>query len=53
VTPDERERMNWLCTRIQEEKDQTKFNELVSELNGLLETNAHRLGSEQPKPTPS
>jgi hypothetical protein len=36
MSPEERERMNWLCARIQEEKDQKKFTELVMELNALF-----------------
>ena len=37
MSPEERERMNWLCARIQEEKDQKRFTELVMELNALFE----------------
>jgi hypothetical protein len=37
MTQDERERVNWLCARIQEEKDSKIFDELVRELNNLLE----------------
>ena len=36
VTPQERQRMNELCTRIQEELDPTKLTALVDELNDLL-----------------
>jgi hypothetical protein len=36
MTADERERMNWLCQRIQEESDHAKFLALVRELNELL-----------------
>ncbi|MGA8621148.1 MAG: acyl-CoA dehydrogenase family protein [Candidatus Sulfotelmatobacter sp.] len=32
---EERERMNWLCTRIQEERDPETFHALVHELNEL------------------
>jgi hypothetical protein len=37
LTPNERERMDWLCRRIQEETDHAKFIALVRELNDLLE----------------
>jgi hypothetical protein len=37
LTPKEQERMNWLCQRIQEENDHSKFIALVRELNELLE----------------
>lgn len=36
MTPQERQRMNELCTRIQEELDPTKLTALVDELNDLL-----------------
>ncbi len=45
MTPDERERMNWLCQRIAEEKDPKIFDELVRELNDLLDTEHERLHS--------
>ena len=48
VTPDERERMNWLCLRIQEEKDPKIFDELVHELNELLENIHGRIHSQNP-----
>jgi hypothetical protein len=44
VTPEEIERMNWLCNRIEEEQDQQRFNELVVELNTLLEWKERRIG---------
>ena len=52
MTPEkeEIERMNWLCKHIQEEQDQQKFSELVSELNKLLEVKEHGLHREQHKP---
>jgi len=50
MTPEEAERMNWLCKRIQEEQDQRKFNELVNELNTLLEGKERRLQPELRKP---
>jgi hypothetical protein len=36
MTPEERERMNWLVLRIQQEKDHVKFLRLVQELNDLI-----------------
>jgi hypothetical protein len=48
VTPDERERMNWLCLRIQEEKNPKTFDELVHELNELLEDIHGRIHSQNP-----
>lgn len=38
MNPEERERMNALCKRIQEEKDPKVFEQLLRELNALLET---------------
>jgi len=38
MTPDERERMNHLCQRIQEEKDPGIFDNLVQQLLELLDT---------------
>jgi hypothetical protein len=46
VTPQERERMNWLCNRIQDEKDPEKFDELVHALNALLEAKHERIHPE-------
>ncbi len=43
MTPDERERMNWLCLRIQDEKDPETFDALVQELNDLLEVKQERI----------
>jgi hypothetical protein len=37
MTAQERERMNFLCLRIQDEKDPKTFDALVRELNELLE----------------
>jgi hypothetical protein len=42
MTPEERERMNWLVLRIQQEKDHDKFTELVDELNKLIEQKEER-----------
>jgi hypothetical protein len=42
------ERVNWLCRHIQEEQDQQLFDELISELSGLLDVNGSPL-RESPK----
>lgn len=44
MTPNEREQMNELCKKIQDEKDQAKFDSLVEELNQLLTMKEERLG---------
>jgi hypothetical protein len=36
MTPEERERMNSLCIRIQEEKDHRRFESLLRDLNALI-----------------
>src|SRR3954447_21160326 len=36
MTPDERARMNELCTQIQNERNYHKFEELISEVNALI-----------------
>ena len=46
MTPEERERVNWLCLRIQEEKDPKTFDQLVRELNELLEQKHRRIRPE-------
>jgi hypothetical protein len=43
LTPDERERMDALCTQIAIEKNHHKFMALVEELNQLLQPKEHRL----------
>jgi len=48
MTPDERERMNWLCLRIQEEKDPEIFDRLIKELNDLLEVKQERIRASRP-----
>jgi hypothetical protein len=51
MTPEERRRMDWLCLRIQEEKDPKTFDQLVHELNELLEIKHERIHPEhKPKP---
>ena len=46
MTINERERMNWLCQRIQDEKNPEIFDELVKELNDLLEVKHGRIHPE-------
>jgi hypothetical protein len=46
MTPEERTRMNYLCKRIQDERDPKVFDELVMELNDLLETKHDRIHPE-------
>ena len=48
MTPDEQEQMEALCARIATEKDSSKFIQLVTQLNALLEGKGRRL-----KPTES
>ena len=43
MTPDERERMQFLCKQIAKEEDPEKFTKLVQELNDLLEHRVKRL----------
>lgn len=43
MTPEERERMFYLCQRIAVEKDHKIFSELVAELNELLNRKDQRL----------
>jgi hypothetical protein len=37
VTTEERERMNWLVLRIQQEQDHDAFTKLIEELNNLID----------------
>jgi hypothetical protein len=46
MTHDERERMNWLCARIQEESNLKTFEGLVRELNNLLKMKHERIHPE-------
>lgn len=46
MTPEERERMDELCRRVQEETDPHKFDELVRELNQLIEGKHERIHPE-------
>jgi hypothetical protein len=43
MTPEEQERMHFLCERIAKEQDQKEFVKLVQELNDLLDGKTHRL----------
>jgi hypothetical protein len=43
MTPEERKRMNWLCTQIQEERDPKRFDQLITELNELLAARESRI----------
>ena len=49
MTPDEQERMEYLCKRIVTEKDPVVFDELVKELNDLLEVKHGRIHPEHKK----
>jgi hypothetical protein len=46
VTPEELERMNWLCNRIQEENEPEVFDKLVAELNNHIEAKHERINAE-------
>jgi hypothetical protein len=46
MTPDERERMNELCSKIATEKDPDTFDKLVKELNDLIEHKHERIHPE-------
>jgi hypothetical protein len=46
MNADERDRLNELCRRVQEEKHPATFDELVRELNDLLEAKQERIHSE-------
>jgi hypothetical protein len=45
VTPEDREQMNLLCQRIQDEIDPAKFGGLVNQLDQLLSTQEERLNA--------
>jgi len=46
MTPDQRQRMNELCEKIQKETDQKEFVRLIYELNVLLEEGQEALGDQ-------
>ncbi|HTU42780.1 MAG TPA: hypothetical protein VMF10_13805 [Candidatus Aquilonibacter sp.] len=49
MNDEERQRMNWLCQRIQEEQDHNRFSELIAELNELLARQEERLSTNREK----
>jgi hypothetical protein len=53
MTAEERQQLNSLCLRIQDEKDPDRFSQLVQQLNDLLQRKEHRLVQTQPKPPQS
>jgi hypothetical protein len=50
MTPDERERMHFLCEQIAKEQNHDQFSKLVQELNELLEHKEHRLEDPTKRP---
>jgi hypothetical protein len=46
MTAEERERMDWLCSRIADEKNPLVFHELLRELNELMEKKRQRIHPE-------
>jgi hypothetical protein len=46
MTPEERKKMNEICTRIQNEKNPQLFDQLVRELNDLIEIKHERIHPE-------
>lgn len=57
MTPEETERIEEICKRLQTEKDPATFNQLCEELNALLlekekRRAASRLPAQPPTPTP-
>ena len=46
MTPEELERLQYLCSRLREEKDPITFEGLVRELNDLLELQHDRIRTE-------
>ena len=50
MTPEERQRMMYLCRCMQDEQDRAKFMTLVTELNELLARKEHRLELRDQKP---
>lgn len=49
MTPEERTRMNELCTRIQEERDYKNFSAMLHEMSELIERKEQRRFPNQPK----
>ena len=48
MTPEERDRMNRICVRIQEERDPEVFDRLVDQLEELLEAKQERIRAVNP-----
>jgi hypothetical protein len=49
MTPEERDRMNQLCLRIQEERDYEKFAGLLQEMSELIDRKSRRRFKQYPK----
>lgn len=49
MNPEEHERMNALCTRIQQEKDTKVLGDLLKELNALLKSQERQIHEEWKK----
>jgi hypothetical protein len=49
MKPEDRERMYELCGLIENEKDHTRFLQLIRELNALLESKERRLEEQDRK----
>lgn len=47
MTPDEREKMNYLCARIQSEKDPEAFENLLRQLNEVLAATKERINAQR------
>jgi len=45
MTYEERERMNWLCVMIQDERNVEVYDKLLDELTEMLERGREKLGS--------
>jgi len=52
MTPEDRERMNQLCTAIQQEQDAKKLTALADELNARLLTKSAKGSSAPPNAVP-
>ena len=53
MTPEELERMSYLCNRIQEENEPEAFDKLVAELNSPIEAKHGRVGTERENQNPT
>jgi hypothetical protein len=51
VTPEERNQLQYLCKRVEEEKDPNEFDRLVLELNELLDQKQTRIHSKHKSET--